>query len=441
MRTAKGRIVLLSTGLTALALLAFSTSLYLWIGQAQRDALAEDVERRLHLFERVVHAETAASLPRALEIHAAAGGAAVRVLRSSGDVLYASPRSEDGDLEFRSKRVTDAAGEALDLRVGLSRRPVERTMRHLRIYFAVFVPAFVLLTAAAVRSGVRRLLAPIEDVRRSAERISRENVSERLPLDVLDGEFLSLAKTFNEMLDRLDRAMQDLRNFAADAAHELRTPIANLRAEIETAARHERTRDEHERILDSLGEEVSRMGRIVEDLLTLARLDLRQHALRKEPVSLRPLLEETRELWEDPAEARGIAIEVEGEDVEIQADTVALRRVFSNLVQNALQYGRDGDRIVLKAGRRGDRAEVRVEDNGPGIAAEHLPHLFRRFYRVDPARSRNTGGAGLGLAICKSFVEAHEGAISVESAAGRGTVFTIDLPARARPATEPVRAG
>lgn len=439
MRTARGRIVLLSTGLTTLALLAFSFSLYLWIARQQTEALAKDVEERLQLFERVARDHTADALPLALETHAAVGGAAVRLSRPSGETLYVSPGFGAG-LELRSKRVTDAHGGGFELSVGLSRHGVERALGHLRLYLSVFIPAVVLLTAAAVRSGVGRLLRPIEDVRRSAERISRENVSERLPLDALDGEFLALARTFNEMLDRIERAMQDLRSFAADAAHELRTPIATLRAEIETAARQERSRDEHERILDSLGEEVSRMGRIVEDLLTLARLDLRQHALRKEAVALRPLLEETRELWEEPAEARGIAIDVQGEDVEIQADTVALRRVFSNLVQNALQYGREGDRVVLKVGRRGDRAQVRVEDSGPGIAPEHLPRLFRRFYRADPARSRNTGGAGLGLAICKSFVEAHEGFISVDSDLGGGTVFTIDLPARPRPETEPVRA-
>jgi len=301
-------------------------------------------------------------------------------------------------------------------------------LAQLRLFFATFCPLMMVLAWIAGFMLAGRALSPVEEMRQQAERISRENLSERVPERGSTGEFRNLARTFNEMLDRLDRAFQDLQQFAADAAHELRTPLANLRATIETTIQEPHAGEEYERVLASVSEEVARMNRIVADLFMLAKIDMRQYALAKERVALGALLAEARDTWQASAEQRGIRIAIAGGDAEVAGDPVALRRVFMNLVENAIKYNRDGGTVNIVLDRVDGRARVRVSDTGIGIPGEHVPKLFRRFYRVDKARSRETGGAGLGLAICKSFVEAHEGKIDVASVPGRGTTFTVELP-------------
>jgi two-component system sensor histidine kinase BaeS len=179
----------------------------------------------------------------------------------------------------------------------------------------------------------------------------------------------------------------------------------------------------------SVADEVARMTRIVTDLFTLARMDLKQHALEKRRIELRPLLEEAREVWSAAAERRRIQILLEGTDAPIQGDPSAVARIFMNLVENAVKYNKDGGRVTLSLRRDPDAVRVSVADTGIGIEPEHLPKLFRRFYRTDKARSRETGGAGLGLAIAKSFTEALGGKIQVESAPDVGTTFTLVFPA------------
>ncbi|HVR83475.1 MAG TPA: ATP-binding protein, partial [Planctomycetota bacterium] len=190
-----------------------------------------------------------------------------------------------------------------------------------------------------------------------------------------------------------------------------------------------RTLEEYEDILVSFQVEVARMSRVVTDLFTLARMDMRQLVLQREPVHLGPLLEDSRETWQPMASLRNIQIEIRGEDAEVLGDPGALRRVFMNLVENAVKYNHDGGRVVLAIERRNGKVQVKVSDTGLGIAAEHLPKLFQRFFRADKARSRESGGAGLGLAICKSFVESHEGTIAVSSTPDQGSTFTVELSA------------
>lgn len=437
MRTVSGRIALLTTALCALILGGFAASLYLWVREGQLRALDGQVEFHRRVFQeqfieeyeehrKGVHPDLSSLLQLLLD----AGGAIAHVRAADGRVVFASKEFESGAAGYRlsSSDVSVPSGETFRLAVGVPEAPFMAPLKQLLSYFALFLPPVLLFAAALAGFIARRALAPLHDIRRQAERISRQNVSERIPLGSLYGELHALARTFNEMMDRLDSAIQDLQSFASDAAHELRTPLANLRAEIETAARRAHSTDEHERILASASEDVARMSQIVSDLLTLARMDLRQLALKKEPVRLRPLLDDARETWQPLAEERDVALSLEGEDVEVSGDAEALRRVFMNLLHNAVKYNREGGRVELTLETRGNRVRVGVRDTGIGIPSEHLPRLFRRFYRVDAARSRDSGGAGLGLAICKSFVEAHEGTISVRSEPGQGTTFLVELP-------------
>jgi heavy metal sensor kinase len=330
---------------------------------------------------------------------------------------------------MRTDRLPAAGTEGYALELARPTAPHAERLRKLALYFGLFIPIAIALSVLLSQIAIRRTLAPIEAIRLQAEQISRSNLSLRIPETDSTEELGELVRTFNAMLGRLEKAVADLDGFAADAAHELRTPLATLRAELETAIQGSPTIEEYEAILVSFQVEVGRMSRVVTDLFTLARVDTGRGALQKERVRLGPLLEDSRETWQPMASLRNILIELRGGDAEVLGNPVALRRVFMNLVENAVKYNRQGGRVGVSVGRRDGKVLVEVSDTGYGIAPEHLPKLFRRFFRADQGRSRETGGAGLGLAICKSFVESHEGRISVSSTPGVGTTFSVELPA------------
>jgi heavy metal sensor kinase len=435
------RLTSLFVLLTAIILAVFAGSLYLWVRDWHSRTLDEELrvqarlfqDRFLEKYEENLRGRPA-DLGALLEDFLVASGAEGEVVSSVGKRLFTSRGYPQTGAGFRREEgtVKASSGEQFMVALALSEESLRLALRQLRTYFALFVPPVLVLAGVMGFFFVRRALAPVGRIRRQAERISRANVSERVSVPPESGELRDLAETFNEMLDRLDRAFQDLHNFAADAAHELRTPLATLRAELDTAIQQPRSLEEHEGMLVSIAEEVARMNRIVSDLFTLAKIDMRQYALHKERVQLGALLEEARDVWEPSAEENGIELVQEGPSVTVAGDPVALRRVFMNLIENAIKYNRPGGRIELSTRILPGKVIVQVRDTGIGIAAEDLPRLFRRFYRVDKARSRDSGGAGLGLAICKSFVEAHGGTISVESLPGAGTMFSVELPVESR---------
>jgi heavy metal sensor kinase len=431
-------LTVLVTSLFALLLGIFVASLYLWVREGLERDLARDLaiqsaefqERFLSEMEEVRRGVQEA-VGEELTAFLTPSGSRAEVLDARGAVIFRSPEFASDLPGFRTteQRLADPRGGDFRVRFAIREEPYRTPLRELRTYCALFFPLILLLCGVLGFVIIRRALSPVEELRRHAERISRMNLSERVPMSSERGELADLARTFNEMLDRLEAAVDDLKHLAADAAHELRTPLANLRAEIETAIQKERTVGEYEAVLASVSEEVGRMTRIVSDLLTLAKMDLRQYALEKSRVPLRSLLEEARETWQAAAEANGIEVRLEGADVAVSGDPAALGRVFMNLVENAVKYNRRDGKVTISLERAAEAARIRVTDTGVGIPPEHLPKLFHRFYRADRARSRETGGAGLGLAIVKSFIDAHGGTIAVTSSRESGTQFTIDLPA------------
>jgi heavy metal sensor kinase len=447
-RTDSARVALLFSVFVAVLLGTFSASLYLWV----RDGLERDADDDLQIRSRIL-------LDRiGEELDAAPGGfrpqfvqelrrflgttAALADVRSAdGTTLFTCPEFARPLEGYRERTESLPAGPAgpLTVRIAASDQPLQARLRQLALCFLVFVPLGIAVSALFAVIVVKRTLAPIEAVRLRAEQISRTSVSDRIPEPPTSGELRDLVRTFNAMLGRLESAIQDLENFAADAAHELRTPLATLRAEIETAIQTTHSPEEHETILASFQLEVARMTHVVTDLFTLAKVEMRQYALQRERVRLAPLLEEARETWQPLASARRIEITTEGGDAEVLGDPVALRRVFMNLVENAVKYNRDGGRVKLSLDRVNGTACVRVSDTGIGIPPDDVPKLFQRFFRVDKARSRGSGGAGLGLAICKSFIASHEGKIGVASTLGEGTTFTVELPAHESVLSVPLR--
>ena len=271
-----------------------------------------------------------------------------------------------------------------------------------------------------------RALSPIDKIIRTARRISAQDLSSRLNLAHTDDEVGRLAAVFDEMLGRLDSAFQRERQFTADASHELRTPLAAMGAILSVVRERKRTPEEYEQALSDIAEESDRLRALTEDLLQLARGDLGQPAARV-PVDLSALLSDVADAMRPLAEAKYLTLECHATTgLTIEGDSDNLIRLFVNLLDNAIKYTVQGA-VTVAAERDPAGVTVTIADTGPGISAEHLPHIFDRFYRVETAR--DSRGSGLGLAIARDIVSAHGGTISATSALGRGTTIVVQLPA------------
>jgi signal transduction histidine kinase len=276
-------------------------------------------------------------------------------------------------------------------------------------------------------------LRPLEGIVDELESITGgTSLHRRVAVSVSAEELARLAATMNRMLARLEQSFVSLRRFTADASHELKTPLMVLRAGVERAMNNPATPTEALESLEEVLEEIYRMSELVENLLTLARADEGGVALALEPGDLRDLVGEAAETAGILGEEAGLSVrsEVPAEPVLIALDRSRIRQLLLNLVTNAIKYTPAGGKVSIGLVDQGDAVALVVGDNGIGIPATDLPHIFDRFYRVDTARSRTGArpGTGLGLAITKWIAEAHGGTIMVQSRPGRGTVFTVTLP-------------
>ncbi len=279
-------------------------------------------------------------------------------------------------------------------------------------------------------------LRPLEGMVDELEAITNgENLHRRVVVPQAADELARLSATMNRMLTRLEESFTSLRRFTADASHELKTPLMVLRAGVERAMTDPRASTAALQALEEVLQEIHRMSELVDNLLTLARADEGRAILAVQPQDLRDLVSEAAETAGILGEVPGIAVRIEVPDapVVLAMDQSRIRQLLLNLVTNAIKYTPAGGRVSLGLVDQGEAVAIIVGDNGPGIPAADLPHIFDRFYRVDSARSRTgeRAGAGLGLAITKWIAEAHGGTITVQSRPGRGTVFTVTLPRRA----------
>jgi heavy metal sensor kinase len=313
--------------------------------------------------------------------------------------------------------------------LGRSEADLHSALDQLLLQMATAIPLTLLLAVAVGLFLAGRALDPIDRITRTADQISAEDLSRRLDLPANDDEVGRLAATFDRMLDRLDQAFQRQRQFTADASHELRTPLAMLRGQLDVALERRRPADEYEQVLGSMRDDVHRMDQLLGELLTLARADAGELRLTREPLDLGDLVTDVVAAMEPLARGRGIDLRCgEVEPIDIEADQTRLTQLVVNLLDNGMKYTPSGGSVTVSLGRRDGHATLRVADTGVGIAKKHLPHLFDRFYRVDEARSRAEGGAGLGLAISRWIAQIHGGSIGVQSEVGRGTTITVDLP-------------
>jgi len=273
----------------------------------------------------------------------------------------------------------------------------------------------------------RRIIGPIEALTKAARKMEKGDLSQRVKVQSRD-EVGELARAFNAMADGLARQEQLRRNMVTDVAHELRTPLSNIRGYLE--ALQDGVVTLSPALIDSVHEEVMMLNRLVDDLQELALAEAGQLHLIRQPVALAEVVEQVVNLFRSRAAAKGLTIGVDlpADLPTVDADPNRVGQILRNLLANALTYTPPGGKITVLARALDSEIEVRVQDTGVGIAPEHLPHVFDRFYRADRSRTRTTGGAGLGLAIVKQLVEAHSGRIWVESERGKGTTFIFTLP-------------
>ncbi len=354
----------------------------------------------------------------AADVAATAGGATtLRTVSLGGQDyrVYATPFSENG---------TTSA-----LVVATSLEEVEAAISRLVMLLLIGIPIGVALAAAGGWWLARTALHPVATMTAEAGAIGASRLGDRVEVPGTMDELGRLAVTLNAMLDRLQRGVEQQRAFVSNASHELRTPLAVMRAEIDVSLATERLSDEAREVLESAREETDRMRAIVEDLLVLARMDEGALPLATEPVELSALAGGVLATMCPLAEQRSVRLALaDAADATVTGDADRLRQVVRNLVDNAIKHAPPQGHVSVEVRTEGAFAEVSVADDGPGIAAEHLPRLFDRFYRVDDARTRGNGGSGLGLAIVRELVEAQGGRVWVRSGKRGGAVFGFALP-------------
>jgi len=309
----------------------------------------------------------------------------------------------------------------------------ESLLSRYRLWSWAVLLATSILFPLVGRRIAQQSIRPVEDVAATARRITSMNLRERIQAEGYPSELASLAGTFNEMLDRLEESFERISRFSADIAHDLRTPVNNIRGEAEVALARARTVEEYRDVLESSLEEAVRLSDLIGDLLFLARAESPLKHVERQKVDVGELLGTVREYYDASASDAGIILttSARGEQITAELDRSLMLRAVSNLVSNAIAHTPPGGAVTLAAAADGEQIRIDVSDTGSGIPAEALSRVFDRFFRVDPSRSKSSGGTGLGLAIVQSIMTLHGGSAEIASEVDRGTIVTLRIHAAA----------
>lgn len=314
--------------------------------------------------------------------------------------------------------------------LGFSLRPSQTLLHQIILSLILAIPVVILLSSMGGLFLANRALKPVSSITTTARQISAADLSQRLNLQLPNDEIGQLATTLDAMLERLERAFQRERQLTSDVSHELRTPLGMLKTQLSLARSRPRDAETLLQMMNDMDGDVDRMVQLIEQMLMLARVE-NQGLTTFKAVNMAVLLTQVIERLDVLAEQKGIDLRLECQpdtDLNVVGDAELLRQVFTNLVENAIKYtGNDGRVLVHSACQHG-QIIISVRDSGVGIAPEHIPHLFERFYRVDNARTRETGGFGLGLSLTQAVIRTHNGHILVESVVEQGTTLTVTLP-------------
>ncbi|HSB08612.1 MAG TPA: ATP-binding protein [Blastocatellia bacterium] len=461
-RSLRFRLTAWYAGLLACLLVLFGASVYVGLAHYLKRTLTDSLTKEARQIGETLLVNVGVSgeeyVADEIKEHLAPeiNGIFVRVSRADGSTLYESGLPKDGsfdpsnvtepqsDLAQTSSRVEQLPGDAellicavpfsshrarFLIEVGSPLKQSESVLHGLLLTFAVGLPLVVAVAIAGGYLLMRRALAPVGEITRTAEQITSRNLSERLPEAKTGDELEALSVALNRMIARIEHSFRHINRFSADASHELRTPLTVLRGELEAMVqRPDLPLDVRETIGSAL-EETERLSKIVESLLAISRLEAGEALMTRERFDLSELVTDTADQMRLLAEDRQIALKCTATGrVEVEAEQGRVKQVVVNLVDNAIKYTGDGGKVEISVGVINGSAVLEVTDSGVGIPSEALTHVFERFYRVDKARSRQMGGAGLGLSIVKSICAAHNGCVSVESSEGKGSRFTVELP-------------
>ncbi len=306
---------------------------------------------------------------------------------------------------------------------------VKKTLRMLLLMLVGVSASVLILAWLGSRWLAQHALSPVELLSTTASQISGQTLGTRLSMTAPYEEFQRLADSFNRMLDRLEKSFDAQRRFVADAAHELKTPLTAMKGNLEVILQRARSAEEYREAIIATLESVDRLTTLTKSLLALAKFSGDHSPLHLEPISLQSLIQEVVSDLSIMAADQNIVLHTECEPVPLGlGDRIQLKQTLINVLDNAFRHTPAGGTITIRLKEDNGLAALSVEDTGSGIAPQHLPHVFDRFYRADEARDRSSGGTGLGLAIVKEIIEAHDGQVRVDSEVGKGTTLTIRLP-------------
>src|SRR5438876_4147436 len=462
-RSIRFRMSIWYAGLLTVLLVLFGGFIYFalkkFLERNLSDTLAKDAQTIGESWIRDVNQSPAGYVAAEIEEHFAPSitGRFVRVTREAdGNILYSSAAPESGAFDpkqIRPKRFEtsqslleehlpggkellifslpfpDRTGTRYLIETGAPDDQVERVLRGLLISFGVALP---LIVGAAIGGGyllMRNALRPMDEIATTAERIASRNLNKRLPVIPSGDEVERLSISLNRMMERLEDAFHHINRFSADAAHEIRTPLAIIRGELENALQLPEISVELRETLGSALEEAERLSRIVEQLLEMSRLEAGEALIERSRFDFAEMTKTTVDQMRLLAEEKNVQLKFEASHrFDVEGDRLRLKQVVVNLVDNAIKYTPSGGSISVATFPLDGRAVLEVADTGIGIPTEALPQVFDRFYRADKARSRQLGGTGLGLAIVKSICAAYGGAVTAKSAEGKGAVFRVELP-------------
>ncbi len=348
----------------------------------------------------------------------------------------AFPMKGESGQSFRviaaKERFGDLPGSVVTIQVAVDVSGKEKLLARFRLWFWVTSAGMLVLFPVIGYKIARQGIRPVEEIAATARRITSSHLGERITTEGYPYELASLALTFNNMLDGLEESFERISRFSADIAHDLRTPVNNIRGEAEVALARARTIDEYRDALESSLEEAVRLSDLIGNLLFLARTESPLNHLRLEQVDLVALLNGVREYHDASAAEAGVVLTSAGgkERVVAEVDRTLMQRAVGNLVSNAVAHSFEGGTVSLTTHSEAGSVFIQVADTGIGIPPEALPRVFDRFYRVDSSRSKSSGGTGLGLAIVQGITLLHGGEVSITSEPGRGTRVTLRIPGR-----------
>jgi heavy metal sensor kinase len=338
-------------------------------------------------------------------------------------------QTDQGPLRIYNDPIMSPSGKRYMMQVGTSLQSKQVAVDRFVRLTVWLIPLGLIVAGTSGWFMTRRVLRPVQNIALTAKRIELSQLSQRIPLTGSGDEFDQLARTFNETLERLESAVGEMKQFTGSIAHELRTPLTALRGEAEIALLHGRSTEDFRRALSSQLEEFQKLARLIDQLLMLARAEAGELRLQRTDVAMDPLLKYIVETLTLLADEKGVILKLDSDPgIIVRGDQEWLERALINLLDNAIKYTPAGGRVTVRTSREKSGVRIEVEDTGPGIPPEALPHVFERFYRADPARNKTVEGVGLGLSLVQWIVAEHGGTIVAAICPGTGARFTIQLP-------------